>query len=1321
MSAPARRAPRRRCLPAAGALVTALLIAASLAGLPAPAARADVPTMSGGNLRDGWDAGEATGSMLPGTLLSGSFGELFSTPVNGQVYAEPLVLDAYHELIVVTEDDWAYGIDSTSGAIKWSTSVGTPWPAATGHCTALTPDIGITGTPVYDPAVTPAAPHGAVYFVADTVPPGDPVTSPAWEMEAIDPVTGDPIPGWPVPIQGAPANDPANPFNPFTELQRPGLLLLGGSVYAAFGGNCDYQPYDGYVVGVNTGTRAVTMWTDESGLTSQEAGIWQSGGGLVSDGPGRIFFTSGNGISPPPGPGSAPPGQLAESVVRLAVQSNGTLAAADFFSPANAPYLDSIDGDLGAGGPIVLPFGTSSVSEAIAQIGKDGRAFVLNANNLGGREQGPGGTDGVVSVSGPYGGQWGHPAAFADTPTLTAANAAASNDYVYFIAKNGALHWLRAQLGASGALTLAGVAQSDQAFGYTAGSPVVTSDGTDPSSAVVWAVNTSDDTGATGALEAYPAVPPGTCTAAAQCSVSPLWQYPLTGVGKFTTPATDSGRLYLGTRGAIVNGVATGRVLGFGSPATAPLGGASPVSFTDVPVGSASAATSVTVTNTSPSAVTVTSVGTLNAAFAAAGPLRINGGATCATTPAPSTCVLQPGDTLTVDNVTFTPSSPGAAAGALQFGTDAANFPVVSVSLSGNGTTPGLYVTPSAVSFGTQVPAGTSVPAPVTVANDSTDPQRVLASSSSPLFTLSGLAPGTVLQPGTSATLTVTYHPAGPPSGSPDGGTLTVTGTDTLTSAQSQASVTLAGTAVADVSSLAATPGAAGFGQIHLGQRAQQVITVTNKGNVTATVTAAAAPPAPFGVTQPVAAGLPIGPGYSIQIPILFTPTSAGPVSSAYRLSWTDPAGAHTLTVPVSGTGVAPSGGIAVAPPGGGWSVNGSAVMSGTTLSLTPLTASRAGSAVYATPLPANGLSATFRVRIGGGTGGHGMAFALLDAGKTTQSAVGAPGRQLGFGGLPGVAVTLDTSKDGSDYPSANFVGIATGVSGGQLVFAATSTKVPPLRTGTHLVTVTAAGGKLAVWVDGTRYLSKWLRLPPVVRLAFTGATGTKTDLHQVLSAVITTGGSPVPGPGGGWSFNGSAAASGSDTVLTPAAANRAGTVIYPVPLAAAGLRVSFTLQLSGGSGGDGMTLSLLNPASVTASSVGGNGPELGAGGLAGVSVMFATDHAVAGWPRSDFIALATGASGGALAPAQVAQGLSAVRGGPHTVTVAVDSSATLGWVVTVWLDGTRELQDAEPVLTPAVLLAFTAGTGTGTDVQAVRNVAVAASGTASGKAAKSR
>ncbi len=51
-----------------------------------------------------------------------------------------------------------------------------------------------------------------------------------------------------------------------------------------------------------------TLWTDEAGVSDDQAGIWQSGGGLMSDGPGRIFFTSGNGISPAKGPGNEPPG-----------------------------------------------------------------------------------------------------------------------------------------------------------------------------------------------------------------------------------------------------------------------------------------------------------------------------------------------------------------------------------------------------------------------------------------------------------------------------------------------------------------------------------------------------------------------------------------------------------------------------------------------------------------------------------------------------------------------------------------------------------------------------------------------------------------------------------------------------------------------------------------------------------------------------------------------------------------------------------------------------------------------------------------------------
>jgi len=91
-----------------------------------------------------------------------------------------------------------------------------------------------------------------------------------------------------------PSNDPKLTFSGAMQLQRPGLLLVHGWVYAAFGGHCDHQPYACYVDGMNVATHARTMWSDEAGLTDNQAGIWQSGGGLLSDGTGRLFFTSGN-------------------------------------------------------------------------------------------------------------------------------------------------------------------------------------------------------------------------------------------------------------------------------------------------------------------------------------------------------------------------------------------------------------------------------------------------------------------------------------------------------------------------------------------------------------------------------------------------------------------------------------------------------------------------------------------------------------------------------------------------------------------------------------------------------------------------------------------------------------------------------------------------------------------------------------------------------------------------------------------------------------------------------------------------------------------
>ena len=131
------------------------------------------------------------------------------------------------------------------------------------------------------------------------------------------------------------------------------------------------------------------------GSSTAGAGIWQSGGGLVSDGPRRIFLTTGNGVSPPPGPGTSPPGTLAESVVRLQVNSDGSLVSKDFFSPVNNTNLDTDDTDLGSGGPMAIPdgFGTPSHPHLIVQVGKDGQVYLLDRDNLGGIAQGPGGTD----------------------------------------------------------------------------------------------------------------------------------------------------------------------------------------------------------------------------------------------------------------------------------------------------------------------------------------------------------------------------------------------------------------------------------------------------------------------------------------------------------------------------------------------------------------------------------------------------------------------------------------------------------------------------------------------------------------------------------------------------------------------------------------------------------------------------------------------------------------------------------------------------------------------------------------------------------------
>src|ERR1700731_1776756 len=138
--------PPRSCTMRVAVSLTAvaLAIAGTLAGVQLAASgpsRADEVTASQNLSRDDWDSSEPAFS--PAVVSSKSFGQIFDTPVNGQVYGQPLSMG--NSVLVATEDDYVYSINRNTGAVNWSTQLGTPWEtnagllAATGHACGSRP------------------------------------------------------------------------------------------------------------------------------------------------------------------------------------------------------------------------------------------------------------------------------------------------------------------------------------------------------------------------------------------------------------------------------------------------------------------------------------------------------------------------------------------------------------------------------------------------------------------------------------------------------------------------------------------------------------------------------------------------------------------------------------------------------------------------------------------------------------------------------------------------------------------------------------------------------------------------------------------------------------------------------------------------------------------------------------------------------------------------------------------------------------------------------------------------------------------------------
>jgi outer membrane protein assembly factor BamB len=497
----------------------------------AATAAAEPVTASNDALRTGWYPDEP--QLSPAAVAGGSFGQLFETPIEGQVYAQPLVSNG--TLLVATEDNWIYGLDPASGAVKWSRNVGTPFLAAEiPGCTDLVPNVGVTGTPVIDPDT------GTAYFYAKTY---SPLTAlPIWQLHAVNMAGGAEAPGFPVTISGNAENITHPKFDAKQELQRPALLLMNGVVYAGFGSHCDNRPYQGWLVGVSTAGQVRTMFaTGPDG-----SAIWQAGGGLISDGTNQILFATGNSFGPTPPDSPTPPSDLGEAVARVQVGPTGATTTTDFFSPFNREELDELDLDLGSSAPTALPsnyFGTPAVPNLMLVGGKEHKIFVLDRDDLGGQGQGPGGTNGVVEQIENAHAVFGSMAVWPG-----------QGGYVYVpgigFGSGGGVEVLRyGTEGEKPKFTLVGQTPDPLAFG--SGSPIVTSDGTTPGSAVVWVPRCpSSGTCEGSTLDAYRAVP-----AEGQ---APIWQAPIGIAPKFGRPGVADGRVYVGTM--------DGRVIGFGLP-----------------------------------------------------------------------------------------------------------------------------------------------------------------------------------------------------------------------------------------------------------------------------------------------------------------------------------------------------------------------------------------------------------------------------------------------------------------------------------------------------------------------------------------------------------------------------------------------------------------------------------------------------------------------------------------------------------------------------------------------------------------------------------
>ena len=847
-----------------GSVLTVVVIGVSVGAVVATAttspAGAVSATNNADNARDGWYPDEP--NLSPASITSGDFGQLFSTQLNGAVYGQPLLDDGV--LVVTTEADWTYGLDPVSGAILWSRNVGTAFNEGSQEGCGDLSLSGITATPVVDPST------GIVYYTDKQYISGHSGNTQYW-LHAVNPTTGAEEPNFPVLYQGPADNDPTQSFDAYYQDQRPGLLLVGGVVYAAFGSTCDYGTYEGWVIGVSTSGQITTRWSDEAGQgQTAQGGIWQSGSGIMSDGPGTMVVVTSNGATPPtPAPGSNPPSAMGQSVVRLDVGSNGQLKPVDFFTPSNAADLSSFDADFGSGGAVELPpqtFSTAKYPEIIAAIGKEGYLYLLNVANLGGFGQGANGGNNDIARIGPLGGVWGKTAVWPG-----------DGGYAYVVTASqgggpGTLLSLKWGTDANGNPTMSQVGSSSDAFGYGSSAPAVTSNGTTSGSTTVWTVWSASDApegqsgGSESQLRAYNPVP-------VNGTMQEVWSAPIGVASKFLTPTFANGRVYVGN----ING----QLFGFGAPVPQPLS-VTPTSFPTTALGSS---VTQTVTISSSSAVILNAIGSDNADFVVGVPSAALPDA------------LGAGGSVTVP-ITFSPTTalPEAAVLTLSMAGGALSQQTIALSGSGEYATGHPMFTPQTIDFGNAALNSSTQSESAVLSNNGAQPLTVTGVQlpQAPFSVSSLPAAGTTVLPGKSVSIPVTFTPD-----------VVGNSLSSLTVDTNDGNVTLeltGGTGYPPT--LEVGPQTVEFGKVPVGTTEVRTFTITNTGSTAAAVTLSKPPvtAAGFAAVSALPEDTTIAAGANLTETVSFSPPTTGAATDGWIIDATDGLGKRTVTFVGTGT-----------------------------------------------------------------------------------------------------------------------------------------------------------------------------------------------------------------------------------------------------------------------------------------------------------------------------------------------------------------------------------------------------------------------------------